>query len=152
MSLKKSDNLARRRPATARDAWWRTLKSNAPLPLVLLLLIPTRLVRRGADFGSYNQRVVMLIGFNIVLAVSLQLINGFSGQFSLATRVSWRSARTWPRTRAEPLAAIDQSRGVVAVLSRVAGVCAIPAAALYGLFQLLRLTRARFIRRSRRCC
>ena len=25
----------------------------------------------------------MLIGFNIILAVSLQLINGFSGQFSL---------------------------------------------------------------------
>jgi branched-chain amino acid transport system permease protein len=34
-------------------------------------------------FGPYNQRIVMLIGFNLILAVSLQLINGFSGQFSL---------------------------------------------------------------------
>src|SRR4051812_31823034 len=37
----------------------------------------------GKFVGAYNQRIVMLIGFNIILAVSLQLINGFSGQFSL---------------------------------------------------------------------
>ena len=28
-------------------------------------------------------RIVMIIGIDIVMAVSLQLINGFSGQFSL---------------------------------------------------------------------
>ena len=35
------------------------------------------------SFGGYAQRITMVIGFNIILAVSLQLINGFSGQFSL---------------------------------------------------------------------
>src|SRR2546429_987622 len=62
--------------------WLRTLIANGPLPLVLLLLWPAGyLIDQYLD--EYYARVVMLIGFNIILAVSLQLINGFSGQFSL---------------------------------------------------------------------
>jgi ABC-type branched-subunit amino acid transport system permease subunit len=36
-----------------------------------------------SDVEPYKRRMVMLVGFNVILAVSLQLINGFSGQFSL---------------------------------------------------------------------
>src|SRR5687768_14830481 len=92
MSSKRSDiiepgrhnSLADSGPATRRaDAWWATLKSNGPVPLLLLLLIPLGWFVESPTVGLYNQRVVMLIGLNVVLAVSLQLINGFSGQFSL---------------------------------------------------------------------
>src|SRR5512133_2015406 len=73
------------RPGTAGPAaggWWDTLKANLPVPLVILLVA---LVAPSVErwLGTYNARIAMLIGFNIVLAVSLQLINGFSGQFSL---------------------------------------------------------------------
>jgi ABC-type branched-subunit amino acid transport system permease subunit len=63
--------------------WWETLKSNAPVPVVILLFVLLAPWVEGREFGAYNRRVVMLVGFNVVLAVSLQLINGFSGQFSL---------------------------------------------------------------------
>src|SRR5678815_556286 len=33
--------------------------------------------------GAYNYQIVILIGINIILAVSLNLINGFTGQFSI---------------------------------------------------------------------
>jgi len=71
-----------------------TLFSNAPL-LLLLLLLPAAEFLEGyqpaADKMSTAQpnvdetrlRMVMLIGINITLAVSLYLINGVSGQFSL---------------------------------------------------------------------
>src|SRR5881398_2811664 len=97
MSSKRSDILVAAPPAelATRDrggapdvlprwgGWWDTFKANVPLPIVILGIF---FLGKGVDsetFGPYNQRVVMLIGFNIILAVSLQLINGFSGQFSL---------------------------------------------------------------------
>jgi ABC-type branched-subunit amino acid transport system permease subunit len=85
MSSKKSDILgyAPAHGAPADTGWRTTLLSNLPVPLVLAVLIPIAWFVQGRTFGPYNQRVVMLIGFNIILAVSLQLINGFSGQFSL---------------------------------------------------------------------
>src|SRR5579864_5104844 len=78
MSSRRSENLP---PADL--AWRTTLLSNAPLPFLFLLLIPIGWAVQSETFGGYNQRIVMLAGFNIILAVSLQLINGFSGQFSL---------------------------------------------------------------------
>src|SRR5687768_18476983 len=65
------------------SAWWYTLKANGPLPLVVLAVALLMPLVESRAFGAYNARVVMLVGFNIILAVSLQLINGFSGQFSL---------------------------------------------------------------------
>jgi ABC-type branched-subunit amino acid transport system permease subunit len=60
------------------------LRANLPLPIVIALLaLFGAFVIETRSFGAYYQRVTMLIGFNIILAVSLQLINGFSGQFSL---------------------------------------------------------------------
>ena len=62
--------------------WRAVLVANVPVAVVLLAMIPVgRLLEDNLD--PYYLRVVMLIGFNIILAVSLQLINGFRGQFSL---------------------------------------------------------------------
>jgi len=33
--------------------------------------------------GAYNYQIVILVGINVILAVSLNLINGFTGQFSI---------------------------------------------------------------------
>jgi branched-chain amino acid transport system permease protein len=83
MSSRRSDNLPPA-PAASADSGWRTaLLSNAPVPILIALLIPLSWAVGSRAFGLYNERIVMLIGFNIILAVSLQLINGFSGQFSL---------------------------------------------------------------------
>jgi branched-chain amino acid transport system permease protein len=92
MSLKKSDNLEAPAPAaSAFDApvstsspLWQTLRSNWMLPLVLLLLWPANwLVHDSGAIDPYQRRIIMLVGVSMILAVSLQLINGISGQFSL---------------------------------------------------------------------
>jgi branched-chain amino acid transport system permease protein len=41
-----------------------------------------QLTLRGA-IGAYNYQIVVLVGVNIILAVSLNLINGITGQFSI---------------------------------------------------------------------
>jgi branched-chain amino acid transport system permease protein len=69
--------------ADVTSGWPDTIKANLPLPFVILCVWLLAMVFESRGFGAYNQRVAMLIGFNIILAVSLQLINGFSGQFSL---------------------------------------------------------------------
>jgi ABC-type branched-subunit amino acid transport system permease subunit len=79
MSSRKSDHP----PRPLASGWWDTAKANLPLPVFVGIAIAAGLFVESRAFGGYNQRVVMLIGFNIILAVSLQLINGFSGQFSL---------------------------------------------------------------------
>src|SRR5687768_13063381 len=48
--------------------------------LVVLALLQSSL--RGL-IGAYNYQIVILVGINIILAVSLNLINGFTGQFSI---------------------------------------------------------------------
>ena len=47
--------------------------------LVLAALEPNL---RGL-IGAYNYHILVLVGVNIILAVSLNLINGFTGQFSI---------------------------------------------------------------------
>jgi branched-chain amino acid transport system permease protein len=66
-----------------RSGWWDAVKSNAPLPLIVLAFVLLGPVVESKAFNGYNTRIVMLVGINVILAVSLQLINGFSGQFSL---------------------------------------------------------------------
>ena len=86
MSSRRSetDNLDGAGPRTSspRSGWWDTLKSNAPIPVVIALLALLTPAVEQREFAYYG-RMLMLVGFNVILAVSLQLINGFSGQFSL---------------------------------------------------------------------
>src|SRR3712207_9269729 len=37
----------------------------------------------GFGIGAYESEILMLVGINVILAVSLNLINGFTGQFSI---------------------------------------------------------------------
>src|SRR4051794_1245074 len=82
MSLAPSPVLAL--PLDAPSPWWSVVKSNWFILPVLLLLWPAGYyVERDGGLDPYVANVLMRIGIAITLAVSLQLINGISGQFSL---------------------------------------------------------------------
>src|SRR5213595_1174864 len=59
----------------------------AALVIVLLLIAMHQYMSDEGLFGfgvpPYYARVIMLAGINIILAVSLNLITGFTGQFSI---------------------------------------------------------------------
>src|SRR6478736_1217990 len=59
----------------------------AALVIVLLLIAMNSYMSEAGLFGfgvpPYYARVIMLAGINIILAVSLNLITGFTGQFSI---------------------------------------------------------------------
>src|SRR5216684_6551180 len=59
----------------------------AALVIVLLLIAMNQYMSEEGLFGfgvpPYYARVIMLAGINIILAVSLNLITGFTGQFSI---------------------------------------------------------------------
>lgn len=58
--------------------------ANLPIPLVLFAFFYIGKYLENPDhIGRYYTTIIQLIGLNIILAVSLQLINGISGQFSL---------------------------------------------------------------------
>ncbi len=72
--------------------WLATLFSSAPLLLLLLLPMAARYIegpeavrsiRKDVNVDATRVLTLLLIGVNITLAVSLHLINGISGQFSL---------------------------------------------------------------------
>lgn len=83
MSSKRSEILPPR-----WNGWLSTLLCNLPIPLLILLMMwigtyaDSREFLRQHDLG-WHRNVVADAGYAIILAVSLQLINGFSGQFSL---------------------------------------------------------------------
>src|SRR5687767_14580291 len=52
--------------------------------IVLQLTVVDRLLLSGPILqGPYIHQILILVGINIILAVSLNLINGFTGQFSI---------------------------------------------------------------------
>jgi branched-chain amino acid transport system permease protein len=120
----------------------QSLKVNGPLPLVLLALIPLGWLIESRAFGHYNSRIVMLVGFNVILAIGLQLINGFSGQFSLGhagfmavgAYLAAYPAITYSNNYQDPAAVLFYDGCLGVTLAVVAG-------ALYGLFGLIRTTR-----------
>ena len=67
----------------ARSPWLRFFLVNGSLPLAILAVYLLGLYVESRHFPPYYTRILMLIGFNVILAVGLQMINGFSGQFSL---------------------------------------------------------------------
>jgi branched-chain amino acid transport system permease protein len=52
-------------------------------PAILLALLAVILVATAFLAGDYIQRIVIIIGINVILVVSLNLSNGFTGMFSL---------------------------------------------------------------------
>src|ERR687886_2444164 len=58
----------------------------AVLLLVVLYAVSALMSREGLfgfGLGAYESEILMLVGINVILAVSLNLINGFTGQFSI---------------------------------------------------------------------
>jgi branched-chain amino acid transport system permease protein len=53
------------------------------LKLLAAVLISALASQFSGHFNSYYLQVVLFIGINVILAVSLNLINGYTGQFSL---------------------------------------------------------------------
>ena len=51
--------------------------------LILAVLFGLDFVFQGRLVNPYYTRILMLCGISITLAVSLNLINGFTGQFSI---------------------------------------------------------------------
>ena len=57
--------------------------------VVILVVLQLTVVNQGLlsgayiDQGPYIHQILILVGINIILAVSLKLINGFTGQFSI---------------------------------------------------------------------
>jgi ABC-type branched-subunit amino acid transport system permease subunit len=65
-------------------SWWISLIHNFWIPILLIVMVWQCRRYEFADRpGSYVVHVAMIAAINIILAVSLQLINGISGQFSL---------------------------------------------------------------------
>jgi len=129
-------------PASSTASLLRSIRLNAAIPIALALLVPISWFVEGERFGAYNQRIVMLIGFNIIMAVSLQLINGFSGQFSLGhagfmavgAYLAAYPAMTYSHRLADPAACL-------LFFVSLAIVFAIAGFVLLGLFLLIRKTR-----------
>jgi len=58
------------------------MRRNAPLLAAVLLMVPLS-AALGRWLNPYYLQILVLIGINVILAVSLNLINGVTGQFSL---------------------------------------------------------------------
>jgi branched-chain amino acid transport system permease protein len=63
---------------------WLILFGAIAILIVLQLTVVDRLLLSGPILqGPYIHQILILVGINIILAVSLNLINGFTGQFSI---------------------------------------------------------------------
>jgi branched-chain amino acid transport system permease protein len=70
------------------------LRGALPLAIGFAVAIAMQ-VAIGPFAGPFAVKLLMDIGINIILAVSLNLVNGFTGSSRSATRDSWPSAATW---------------------------------------------------------
>ncbi len=117
--------------------------ANAPVPILIAAIVPLGwFVEQSGYVDAYYARMLMLIGYNVILAVSLQLINGFSGQFSLGhagfmavgAYLAAYPAITFSQTYTNPAAVLL----FYVALAIVTGMCGL---VLYGLFTAARLSR-----------
>lgn len=149
MSLKKSEQphvsdhfAARGALGAGFSPWMQTLIANGPLPLLLVGVWLIGLLLDQMKVDSYTFRIVMTIGFNIILAVSLQLINGFSGQFSLG-HAGFMAVGAY--LAAYPTIHYSEkfsnAGGPLWFYIALGIVAAIVAGVMYGLFSLIRLSR-----------
>src|SRR5437764_4550693 len=67
----------------SRWPWW--LRDVAGLAIAIVVLIAAGYGLERIPIGgiAYYNRVIVLMGINVMLAVSLNIINGHAGQFSL---------------------------------------------------------------------
>jgi branched-chain amino acid transport system permease protein len=63
--------------------WWLRDLAGLALAIVVLLGVGYGLDRIPIGGMAYYKRVIVLMGINVILAVSLNIINGHAGQFSL---------------------------------------------------------------------
>lgn len=143
--MKKSDsNLSA--PAIHTIPTWKPWQANAIVVALLLCLWPAQwLVQESGVLDSYVQRIIMLIGIRIVAAVSLQLINGISGQFSLGHAGFMAIGAyfaTYPSLHYSQR--LSQPFSVLSFFLAIALSVGIAVAILYGLYRLLDLTRRLF--------
>jgi branched-chain amino acid transport system permease protein len=68
----------------------RYLRNLIMVLLVIAVLYGLDFVFQGRMINPYYSRIIMLSGIAITLAVSLNLINGFTGQFSRTRRLHGR--------------------------------------------------------------
>lgn len=135
--------------AKPRSGWWDTLKSNAPIPLIIILFVLIAPAVESRSFGGYNARIVMLVGINIILAVSLQLINGFSGQFSLGhagfmmvgAYLAAYPTLQFSKRMGSPSRTVGDPGATLWFYVSLATVSAVAAGVVIGLFLLVRASR-----------
>ena len=63
--------------------WKRLFKSAYPAAIVLALYFATMLLLKVGIFNKYYIQVMMFAGINIMMTASLNLVNGFTGQFCI---------------------------------------------------------------------
>lgn len=71
--------------AMLRNTWERVMAQRWLLPVLLVIGFGLAVAIPEYNlFNKYVQLVMMYVGINIILAVSLNLVNGYMGEFSLA--------------------------------------------------------------------
>lgn len=119
------------------------LRSNWMVLAGLVLLWPSGWVVQDSGWiNDYAARIIMLIGIRMTAAVSLQLINGISGQFSLGhagfmaigAYAAAYPAIHYSRQMTSPLASAGFYVSLFCVVGIVAGV-------LYGIYRLILLSQ-----------
>jgi branched-chain amino acid transport system permease protein len=74
---------ATRHPLLSRVPWWVRDLIYAAVFIAILLGVSYGIDRIPIPGIAYYRRIIVLMGINIILAVSLNIINGHAGQFSL---------------------------------------------------------------------
>ncbi len=60
-----------------------TVKGLVPIAIGIAILFVFQAVGGPSMFGAYQEDALLVIGINIVLGLSLNIVNGFTGQFSI---------------------------------------------------------------------
>ena len=82
MSTPPAAELCAAAPAAKPGLLPTTLRAAMPLALGIGLALLMHFVV-GPSVGSFTSKLLLSIGINVILAVSLNIVNGFTGQFSL---------------------------------------------------------------------
>ncbi len=62
----------------------------------LILLALSWVLPETGLLNPYVVQILMYVGINMILTLALNLVNGYMGEFSVATPASWASAPTSP--------------------------------------------------------